>query len=228
MQRDALSRYSNVDERLGNLESTPSRSAPASANSRANPIANSAPNSTANPIARPTASANSGGNAPIAASNNPLRPTPTAGTNTSPVDTEQPLTGNAYPNVNANNRAPSTRNIGRGVLEPAVLSEQQLYQMAYDSVIKSNFDLSIAEFDQYLSIYPEGRFVTNAYYWKGQAYLYLNRYREAVESYEVIVNQQQDSSKLPDAMYGLALAYEGMGNKSQARQILNNIKIIIL
>jgi len=91
------------------------------------------------------------------------------------------------------------RNIGRGTLEPAVLSEQQLYQMAYDSVIKSNFDLSIAEFDQYLSIYPEGRFVANAHYWKGQAYLYLNHYSEAVDSYEVIVNQQQDSAKLPDA-----------------------------
>lgn len=105
-----------------------------------------------------------------------------------------------------------------------MLSEQQLYQMAYDSVIKSNFDMSIAEFDQYLSIYPEGRFVTNAHYWKGQAYLYLNRYEEAVESYEVIIDQQQDSAKLPDAMYGLALAYEGMGNITQARILLNDIK----
>ena len=96
--------------------------------------------------------------------------------------------------------------------------------MAYDSVIQSNFDLSIAEFDQYLSIYPAGRFVANAHYWKGQAYLYLNRYSEAVESYEVIVNQQQDSTKLPDAIYGLALAYEGMGNYPQARRLLSDIK----
>ena len=105
-----------------------------------------------------------------------------------------------------------------------MLSEQQLYQMAYDSVIKSNFDLSIAEFDQYLSIYPQGRFVANAYYWKGQAYLYLNRYSEAVESYEVIGNQHQDSAKLPDALYGLALAFEGMGNFSEARRLLSDIK----
>ena len=48
MQRDALSRYTNVDERLGNLESAASRSAPAIANSRANPVANSTANSTAN------------------------------------------------------------------------------------------------------------------------------------------------------------------------------------
>ncbi|MBT4257544.1 MAG: tol-pal system protein YbgF, partial [Gammaproteobacteria bacterium] len=109
-------------------------------------------------------------------------------------------------------------------LQPAVLSEQQLYQMAYDSVINSNFDRSVAEFDQYLSIYPQGRFVTNAYYWKGQAYLYLNRYEEARDSYEIILNQYTDSPKLPDAMYGLGLAYQGMGNIPQARTLLTDIK----
>ncbi len=105
-----------------------------------------------------------------------------------------------------------------------MLSEQQLYQMAYDSVINSNFERSIAEFDQYLSVYPDGRFVTNAHYWKGQAYLYLNRYSEAQAAYEVIINEYSDNAKLPDAMYGLALAYQGMGNVTRARQLLNDIK----
>ena len=112
----------------------------------------------------------------------------------------------------------------RGSLQPAVLSEQQLYQMAYDSVINSNFERSIAEFDQYMSVYPTGRFVTNAHYWKGQAYLYLERYSEAKESYEIILNRYMDSAKLADAMYGLGLAYQGLGNVTQARQLLNEIK----
>ena len=112
----------------------------------------------------------------------------------------------------------------RGSLQPAVLSEQQLYQMAYDSVINSDFERSIAEFDQYMSVYPSGRFVTNAHYWKGQAYLYLERYGEAKESYEIILNRYEDSAKLADAMYGLGLAYQGLGNVTQARQLLNEIK----
>ena len=112
----------------------------------------------------------------------------------------------------------------RGSLQPAVLSEQQLYQMAYDSVINSDFERSIAEFDQYMSVYPSGRFVTNAHYWKGQAYLYLERYSEAKESYEIILNLYEDSAKLADAMYGLGLAYQGLGNVTQARQLLNEIK----
>ena len=112
----------------------------------------------------------------------------------------------------------------RRTLQPAVLSEQQLYQMAYDSVINSNFERSIAEFDQYMNVYPTGRFVTNAHYWKGQAYLYLDRYAEAKDSYEIILNRYEDSAKLADAMYGLGLAYQGLGNITQAKQLLNEIK----
>lgn len=201
MQRDSLSRYTNVDDRLSGLESNAVSAAPIAA-SRTTPSGSTsvAPTNNAAPLNQRSIS-------------NISSP------NTSAQQRVQPLTPATTPS-----RPPATRNIGRGTLEPAVLSEQQLYQMAYDSVIKSNFDLSIAEFDQYLSIYPEGRFVANAHYWKGQAYLYLNRYNEAVESYDVILNQQQDSPKLPDALYGLALAYEGMGDITQARRLLNDIK----
>jgi len=206
MQRDSLSRYTNVDDRLSGLESSPSPATPVVAN-RGNPggSTSGAPTSDRTPL--------------VQRSITNARP----GSVSQSQPQSQPPAQRLSPTTTPN-RAPATRNIGRGTLEPAVLSEQQLYQMAYDSVIKSNFNLSLAEFDQYLSIYPQGRFVANAHYWKGQAYLYLNRYNEAVESYEVIGNQHQDSAKLPDALYGLALAYEGMGNISEARRLLNDIR----
>ncbi len=109
-------------------------------------------------------------------------------------------------------------------LPPAILSEQQLYQMAYESAINSSFERSIAEFDQYLSVYPQGRFVSNAHYWKAQSYLYLDRYGEARDAYEIILNQYGDSPKLPDAMYGLGQAYQGLGDTARARQLFNDIK----
>ena len=112
----------------------------------------------------------------------------------------------------------------RGMLQPAVLTEQQLYQLAYDSVINSDFERSVAEFNHYLDIYPQGRFVTNAHYWKGQAFLYLGSFDAARDSYEIILNEYSESSKLPDAMYGLGLAYQGLGNIARAKQLLNQIK----
>lgn len=205
LQRDSLNRYTDMDERLQSLESAP----PASASTGTVAGINSASSPSSNAPITSTPNLNSGASEPSIGALNAGTAVPSAGA--------------------ANNRSIATprnsRNTSsRGTLQPAVLSEQQLYQMAYDSVINSDFELSIAEFDQYLSIYPQGRFVTNAHYWKGQAYLFLRSYGEARDSYEIILNQYDDSAKLPDAMYGLAQAYEGLGNVPQARQLLNDIK----
>ena len=189
IQRDSLSRYTNVDERLGMLE-------------------NEAVTTVTAPGTRVT---------------DRLPPlTPPSSTR---QDTSTASSANAASENSRTATATETNaRFSRGTLQPAILSEQQLYQMAYDSAINSNFERAVAEFDQYLSIYPDGRFVSNAHYWKGQAYLYLNQFGEARDSYEIILAQYEESPKLPDAMYGLGLAYQGLGNIAQARQLLSEIK----
>ena len=189
IQRDSLSRYTNVDERLGMLENeavTTVTSPGTSVTDRLPPL---------------------------------TPPSPTR------QDTSTASSANAV-SENSRTAAATETNarFSRGTLQPAILIEQQLYQMAYDSAINSNFERAVAEFDQYLSIYPDGRFVSNAHYWKGQAYLYLNQFGEARDSYEIILAQYEESPKLPDAMYGLGLAYQGLGNIAQARQLLSEIK----
>ena len=203
LQRDSLSRYTNIDDRLSSLEAAATTSVP----NATNPIA-----SDSTPALRPPVNSGPTG---VVSGNSTL-----GGSATSTSAAIEPADTGSFL---ANSRRNSSGS-GRATLEPAVLSEQQLYQMAYGSVINSNFERSIAEFDQYLSIYTQGRFVTNAYYWKGQAYLYLDRFDEARQSYEIILNQYTDSPKLPDAMYGLALAYRGLGNIPQAKQLLNDIR----
>lgn len=195
MQRDSLSRYSNMDERLGSLESA-----------AANPVVSTAP---------ATRSAAGRSSAPLTAGRLSIITTPNATAPTAQGPGPSPLSS----------VEPIGRARVRATLEPAVLSEQQLYQMAYESVINNDFEHSLAEFDQYLSIYPQGRFVVNAYYWKGQAYYYLKQYAEARETYEIIMDQYDaQEPKYADSMYGLAQSYEGLGNIEQARQLLNDIK----
>ncbi len=189
IQRDSLSRYTNVDERLGLLE-----------------------NEAVTAVTSPGTSATD--------SLPPLTPPSRTRQDTSTVSSANAVSENSR----AAAATETNTRFNRGTLQPAILSEQQLYQMAYDSAINSNFERAVAEFDQYLSIYPDGRFVSNAHYWKGQAYLYLNQFGEARDSYEIIVAQYEESPKLPDAMYGLGLAYQGLGNIAQARQLLREIK----
>ena len=197
MQRESLGRYTNLDDRLTSIES-------------GNDLDYTAP------IGSTIDEVNSSNNLnPIISRDQSLSGEESRVLNSAPQQSQAADLSSPVGRQNINSR---------GTLQPAVLSEQQLYQMAYDSVINSNFERSIAEFDQYMSIYPDGRFVTNAYYWKGQAYLYLTRYSEAIDSYEIILDRYKDSAKLPDAMYGLGLAYQGLGNITQARELLTEIK----
>ena len=189
IQRDSLSRYTNVDERLGMLENE----AVTTVTSPGTSVTDRLP---------------------------PLTPPSSIQQDTSTASSENAVSENSRTATATETNA----RFSRGTLQPAILSEQQLYQMAYESAINSNFERAVAEFDQYLSIYPDGRFVSNAHYWKGQAYLYLNQFGEARDSYEIILAQYEESPKLPDAMYGLGLAYQGLGNIAQARQLLSEIK----
>ena len=194
LQRDSLSRYTNMDQRLQALE-----------------------NAAAPPAADP---------GPISGEQNqPLGSSAPAVADSSPA----PLSIPSAPSANTETATPETTVVTpirsrASTLKPAVLSEQQLYQMAYESAINSNFKRSIAEFDQYLNVYPQGRFVSNAHYWKGQSYLYLDRFGEARDAYEIILNEFAETPKLPDAMYGLGLAYQGLGETAQARDLFNSIK----
>lgn len=212
LQRDSLSRYTDMDDRLRSLETSAAAQPSMPIGASTSPGIGGQPSA---PGTRTDAMPTIVGVRDPGSADTPTTGSATTASTTAPT---APLTAADT----ASSR--SSRVTSRGTLQPAVLSEQQLYQMAYDSVINSNFERSIAEFDQYLSIYPQGRFVTNAHYWKGQAYLYLNRYDEARDSYEIILEQFQESAKLPDAMYGLGLAYQGLGNIPQARQLLNEIK----
>jgi len=160
---------------------------------------------------------------------------PPAHTNDRPVQTPAitaPSTGNS-PQANTAPAVQPVASAVTGAISPALpvaiqtglMTEQQLYQLALDSLLESElFQQSINEFDQYLTMYPDGRFVTNAHYWKGQAYVNLSMYSEARDSFEVIVNQYPDGRKIDDAMYSLGSVYDRLGNPGRARELLQEVK----
>ena len=220
LQRESLDRYTDTDNRLRSLEQS---------------LANGGAVSTPPPGTDfPTPASSSGVSAPTTSASEPpivsstgIPTSPSRGivdsSPTSPSPSSSVGSRPASPAQTAGTSAGPRTTTTRPSLEPAVLTEQQLYQMAYDSAINSQFERAIAEFDQYLSIYPQGRFTTNSHYWKGQAYMYLTRYDEAIAEYSIILQQYPNDAKVPDSMYGQALAYQGLGDVEQARQLLQQI-----
>lgn len=108
--------------------------------------------------------------------------------------------------------------------DPGSMTEQQLYQHALDVLLQdSAYQRSIDEFEQYLMVYPDGRFVTNAHYWTGQALVNLSEFERARDSFSVIVNDYPDGRKIDDAMYSLGTVYHRLGNEARARELLQEV-----
>tara|TARA_R110002167_G_scaffold110677_2_gene281360 strand:+ start:452 stop:1435 length:984 start_codon:yes stop_codon:yes gene_type:complete len=224
LQRESMERYTDLDSRLSQISSA----------SPAMPMATP-------PVAQSPQVSQGTGIAPAPSASIPVQnpspgtqvrtpsatqvPAPGSASSTSPIQaggTPMPVT--SFPNSGATvaaNNVPNTV----APLQPTVLSEQQQYQMALDSLLQEEqYQRAVTEFDQYLRLYPDGRFVTNAYYWKGQAYVNLAMLNEARESFETVVTQYPDGRKVDDAMYSLGTVYDKLGNASRAQQLLRQVQ----
>ncbi len=225
LQRESLDRYTDLDARLGALSSaTPSSagiSAPASPGGAQQPVS-SRPVAAIAPAA-PTATQQTGIQ-PAASTPAPTLTTPAGAINAAaaPISAAPAI---ATAPAAASTAVAISNTPAVPTLQPTVLSEQQQYQVALDSLLQEEqYQRSVAEFDQYLSMYPNGRFITNAYYWKGQAYLNLAMLNEARDAFEVIVNQYPDGRKVDDAMYSLGTVYDKLGDTDKARQLLRQVQ----
>ncbi|MDO9317127.1 MAG: tol-pal system protein YbgF [Gammaproteobacteria bacterium] len=234
LQRESLDRYTDLDARLGALSSaTPSpSSSPVGVSALpgaggAQQPTGSRPVAAIAPGAPATASTASQQAAFQPASTLPSRvpsslTTPVSAINAAavPIAAEPAVIAPVVSTAVAVNNTPAIP-----TLQPTVLTEQQQYQVALDSLLQEEqYQRSVAEFDQYLSMYPNGRFITNAYYWKGQAYLNLAMLNEARDAFEVIVNQYPDGRKVDDAMYSLGTVYDKLGDTDKARQLLRQVQ----
>lgn len=212
LQRESRDRYTDLDSRISALSS----SAPATPGQNQNFTQPNLPgNGSAQGAIAPTPSQPSGFQSPVAdpatAPASAPAAIPSAPAQQAPI--QQASVSNSLD-------APQIPE-----LRPTMMSEQQQYQAALDSLLQEEqYQRSVNEFDEYLARYPAGRFVTNAWYWKGQAYLNLAMFNEARNSFETIVTQYPDGRKVDDAMYSLGTVYDKLGNPDRARQLLRDVQ----
>lgn len=196
LQQDSLDRYTDLDSRLSSIYQEMDAAPVTSGTAAPAPqIAGTASTAVTTPIGSSpvSAPANMPGGA-AAAQNTASATTVTAGVTAAPA------------------------------IQTGILTEQQLYELALDSLLQEQqFQTSINQFGQYLTQYPDGRFVTNAYYWQGQAYVNLSMFNEARQAFETILTQYPDGRKIEDAMYSLGAVYHRLGDNTKARQMLQDV-----
>ena len=96
-------------------------------------------------------------------------------------------------------------------------SEREAYNAAF-AVVKNAAGLELAErkaayeqalamFEALVADYPNGDFTANAYYWTGEARLFLEEHELARQAFVQVVNLFGNSAKAPDALYKLGVVH---------------------
>lgn len=124
---------------------------------------------------------------------------------------------------------PTTPNTARGSATAGAgnpQDEQELYRTALNLLLQeSKYDESIALFQSYVDSYPQGRWLTNALYWQGEAYLLVSGFTQARDVFTRLLTDYPQDAKAAGAMLKLGDAYKKMGETDKAAETWREIKV---
>ena len=83
------------------------------------------------------------------------------------------------------------------------------------------YQRALTMFDALVREFPNGEFTANAYYWMGEAQLYLEELELARQAFVQVVNLFGDHAKVPDALYKLGVVYHQLNDLSGALHYLD-------
>jgi tol-pal system protein YbgF len=103
-------------------------------------------------------------------------------------------------------------------------AENDAYNEAYSLIKDKKFDDAILALFSYTENYPESPLLPNVYYWLGEVYLATDKLEQAKTSFTLVMTAYPDNSKVPDALYKLAITLDRLGQKELAKQYLKDVK----
>ena len=100
---------------------------------------------------------------------------------------------------------------------------KSLYPTAYNDCLRSNYDLAVLGFRQYLESFPDTELADNASYWIGESYYSQGKYQQAIREYDSILRRYPRSDKLASALLKKGYAYLELGQREQGEVQLQHV-----
>lgn len=98
------------------------------------------------------------------------------------------------------------------------------YQKALNLVlVNKEYEQAISAFKEFVSAYPQSRYVANSYYWLGQLLHKEKKLDEARAAFLTVTEQFPDSGKRPDALYKIGFIDEYLNKKDSAKTFYNKV-----
>ncbi|MEO8001029.1 MAG: tol-pal system protein YbgF [Arenimonas sp.] len=102
-------------------------------------------------------------------------------------------------------------------------NEEAAYGVAFEALKQKDYVESARLFKSFIDTYPQAQLAPNAWYWLGESYYVTQNYEIARQSFEGLLSQFPDSSKVPDGMLKLGYCQTQLGQKDRARNTFNEV-----
>jgi tol-pal system protein YbgF len=130
-------------------------------------------------------------------------------------------------NKHSMNETPDKNNklaSGSAVKDPAKkLDKEKAYSDAYQTFKEGNYDKARAEFQNFLSTYPDSEYSDNAQFWVGECYFFEKKYESAILEYEKVTKNYPNGNKVPYALLKQGLSFLKLGDKTSAKLLLQEV-----
>jgi tol-pal system protein YbgF len=104
-----------------------------------------------------------------------------------------------------------------------VAVSQRDYEDAWKRLRARDYRGAIERFKKFVEQHPDSNLTDNAQYWIGESYYALREYDEAILEFDVVRTKYPDGDKVPAAWLKIGYAFAELGNRVDARLILQEV-----
>jgi tol-pal system protein YbgF len=101
--------------------------------------------------------------------------------------------------------------------------DQGAYNRAFDALKSSDYSSAIAQFRDFLRVYPKSSLADNAQYWLGEGYYVTRDYDNAIAAFRAVGEQYPQSRKAPDALLKIGYAQFELRHMADSRATLTQV-----
>jgi tol-pal system protein YbgF len=105
----------------------------------------------------------------------------------------------------------------------AALSDEALYSRAKQAFDQGDSEAARKDFETFISRYPKSKNADNAQFWIGEIYYRDKWYEKAILEYQKVIEIYPDGNKVPASLLKQGLAFNNIGDKTNARLILEEL-----
>jgi len=97
------------------------------------------------------------------------------------------------------------------------------YETAWRAMVKKDYKLAIERFKEFLKKYSKSKLAVNAQYWIGECHYALREFDRAIIEFDAVRRKYPQGDKVPAALLKQGYAFAELGEKVNARLILQEV-----